>query len=157
MLKFKEFIKEFNLKNKATSNIKIKKVLDKLGLKFPLIECGIYMRDDNFTTSVGIVNLHPYKGTHWVLYINRFYFDSYGILPPLSIQKYIKSKYKTLIYSEYKIQNNNNKVQDSLCAAYCLYIIYLCEIIGLPFQNAVLKLYYSVLEPQRAYGDHSSR
>ena len=142
MLKFKEFIKEFNLKNKATSNIKIKKVLDKLGLKFPLIECGIYMRDDNFTTSVGIVNLHPYKGTHWVLYINRFYFDSYGILPPLSIQKYIKSKYKTLIYSEYKIQNNDNEVQDSLCAAYCLYIIYLCEIIGLPFQKAVLKLYY---------------
>ena len=25
MLKFKEFIKEFNLKNKATSNIKIKR------------------------------------------------------------------------------------------------------------------------------------
>ena len=144
-LTFKEFIKEFNLKNKATSNIKIKKVLDKLGLKFPLIECGIYMRDDNFTTSVGIVNLHPYKGTHWVLYINRFYFDSYGILPPLSIQKYIKSKYKTLIYSEYKIQNN-----DSLCAAYCLYILYLTQIQHLSFQNAVLKLYY-----QCAY--HSSR
>ena len=138
MLKFKEFIKEFNLKNKATSNIKIKQVLDELRIK----NCKIYMRDDNFTTSVGIVNLHPYKGTHWVLYINRFYFDSYGILPPLSIQKYIKSKYKTLIYSEYKIQNNDNEVQDSLCAAYCLYIIYLCEIIGLPFQKAVLKLYY---------------
>ena len=28
MLKFKEFIKEFNLKNKATSNIKIKQVLE---------------------------------------------------------------------------------------------------------------------------------
>ena len=145
MLKFKEFIKEFNLKNKATSNIKIKKVLDKLGLKFPLIECGIYMRDDNFTTSVGIVNLHPYKGTHWVLYINRFYFDSYGIIPPLSIQKYIKSKYKTLIYSEYKIQGTKSKwikseQDDSYCAAYCLYIIYLCQ--NMSFQEAVLKLYY---------------
>ena len=135
MLKFKEFIKEFNLKNKATSNIKIKQVLDELRIK----NCKIYMRDDNFTTSVGIVNLHPYKGTHWVLYINRFYFDSYGILPPLSIQKYIKSKYKTLIYSEYKIQN-----KDSLCAAYCLYILYLTHQ-GLSFQSAVLRLYYSSL------------
>ena len=138
MLKFKEFIKEFNLKNKATSNIKIKKVLDKLGLKFPLIECGIYMRDDNFRTTVGIVNLHPYKGTHWVLYINKFYFDSYGIIPPLLIQNYIKKHHKNLIYSEYKLQNHD------LCAVYCLYILYLTQIVGLSFQKTVLNLYYSV-------------
>ena len=134
-LTFKEFIKEFNLKNKATSNIKIQNILNKLNVK-----CHIYMRDDNFTTTVGIVNLHPYKGTHWVLYINKFYFDSYGIIPPLSIHTHIKSKYKTLIYSEYKIQNNDN-----LCAAYCLYILYLNQIVGVSFQNAVLNLYYSIL------------
>ena len=34
------------------------------------------MRDDNFNTDIGIVNLHPYKGTHWVCNINKFYFDS---------------------------------------------------------------------------------
>ena len=72
MLSFKEFIREFNLKNKATSNIEIQNILNKLNVK-----CGIYMRDDKFTTPIGIVNLHPTKGTHWVLYLTRFYFDSY--------------------------------------------------------------------------------
>ena len=133
MLSFKEFIREYNLKNKATSNIQIQNILNKLG-----VVCGIYMRDDKFTTPIGIVNLHPTKGTHWVLYINQFYFDPYGIIPPLSIQKYIKRHHKNLIYSEYKIQNN-----DSLCAAYCLYILYLTQIVGLSFQKAVLNLVYS--------------
>ena len=36
------------------------------------------MRDDDFNTDIGIVNLHPIKGTHWVCYINEYYFDSYG-------------------------------------------------------------------------------
>ena len=133
VLTFKEFIREFNLKNKATSNIEIQNVLERMKLK-----CGIYMRDDKFTTPIGIVNLHPTKGTHWVLYINQFYFDSYGIIPPLSIQKYIKKRHKKLIYSEYKIQQ-----KDSLCAAYCLYILYLTQIVSLSFQKAVLNLYYS--------------
>ena len=79
MLKFKEFIRDFNLKNKATSNIEIQNVLNKLDLKCgePI---GIYMREDKFTTPIGIVSLHPTKGTHWVLYNNQFYFDSYGIM-----------------------------------------------------------------------------
>ena len=84
MLSLRQFIKQYNLKNKATSNIQIQNILNKLKIK-----SGIYMRDDKFTTPIGIVNLHPTKGTHWVLYINQFYFDSYGIIPPLSIQKYI--------------------------------------------------------------------
>ena len=29
------------------------------------------MRDDTFTTTTGIVNFHPTKGTHWVLFINE--------------------------------------------------------------------------------------
>ena len=97
MLKFKEFIREFNLKNKATSNIEIQNVLERI-----VIKCGdtigISMRDDKFTTPIGIVNLHPTKGTHWVLYINQFYFDSYGIIPPLSIQKYIKNIIKLNLF-----------------------------------------------------------
>ena len=27
--------------------------------------CGIYMRDDKFTTTSGIVHLHASVGTHW--------------------------------------------------------------------------------------------
>ena len=46
--------------------------------------CGIYMRDDKFSTTNGIVNLHTSMGTHWVLYINKFYSDSCGCPPPLN-------------------------------------------------------------------------
>ena len=49
-----------------------------------------YMRDDKFTTTSGIVNSHPTKGTHWVMFVNEFYFDSYGCPPPTNILNHIK-------------------------------------------------------------------
>ena len=52
----------------------MKQVISSLSLD----DVGIYLRDGPFSTDVGIVNLHPSKGTHWVLYINENYFDSYG-------------------------------------------------------------------------------
>ena len=45
------------------------------------------MRDDKFPNELAIVNLHPTKGTHWVLYTNNIYFDSYGCPPPVNIKK----------------------------------------------------------------------
>ena len=93
------------------------------------------MRDDKFTTASGIVNLHPTKGTHWFMFINEYYFDSYGCPPPTNILNQIKKG----IYSEYQIQKN-----DSYCAAYCLYILFLTQILG--FKNAVLILYYQTFK-----------
>ena len=98
-----------------------------------ITECGIYMRDDKFTTPSKIVNLHPSVGTHWVMYTNKYYFDSYGCPPPLNIMSFINFGF----YSEYQLQNN-----DSYCATYCLYVFHLTNIIG--FKNAVLNLYYQV-------------
>ena len=72
MMSFNDFVKTYNLKNKATSNIKIQRVLTSIGLD----NAGIYLRDEPFQTDIGIVNLHPSKGTHWVCYINENYFDS---------------------------------------------------------------------------------
>ena len=92
------------------------------------------MRDDKFTTDPGIVILHPSVGTHWVLYTNKYYFDSYGCPTPLNKMKQING-----FYSEYQIQKN-----DSYCAAYCLYVLYLTRIIG--FKNAVLNLYYQTFK-----------
>ena len=128
-LSFKEFVNKYGLKNEATSNVEIKEIL-----KLMNTSCGIYMRDDKFTTTAGIVNLHPTKGTHWVMFVNEFYFDSYGCPPPLNISKQINNG----IYPEYQIQKD-----DSYCAAYCLYVLYLTNIIG--FKNAVLNLYYQTL------------
>ena len=76
---FIDFVHKHNLKNKATSNIKINEVLKKIALDSKV---GIYLRVGDFLTSYGIVNLHPSRGTHWVLYIKDCYFDSYGCPPP---------------------------------------------------------------------------
>ena len=130
---FKEFIKKHNLRKKATSIIKIQQVLNSIGLN----NVGIYLRDGPFSSDIGIVNLHPSKGTHCVCYINENFFDSYGCAPPKKLSKFIIKRNGYCLYSEYQIQKN-----DSLCASYCLYIIYLTKIVGIDFKSAVLNLYY---------------
>ena len=133
MISFNDFIKKYNLRNKATSNIKIQQVLSFLSLN----EVGIYLRDGPFESDIGIVNLHPSKGTHWVVYINENYFDSYSIVCPKKLAKFIIKRNGYCLYSEYQIQKN-----DSYCASYCLYIIYLTKVLGIDFKSAVLTLYY---------------
>ena len=61
-------LKKYGLKNEATSNVKIKEILDILKLN----STGIYMRDAKFRTDSGIVNLHPTKGTHRVMFVTSF-------------------------------------------------------------------------------------
>ena len=57
MMTFNDFIKKYNLRNKATSNIKIQQVLSSLSLN----DVGIYLKDGPFESDIGIVNLHPSK------------------------------------------------------------------------------------------------
>ena len=45
MYTFTDFLTAFNLKNKATSSVKLLQVLEKLGLD---CKVGIYLRDDTF-------------------------------------------------------------------------------------------------------------
>ena len=130
---FNDFIKKYNLRNKATSNIKIEQVLNSIGLN----NVGIYLRDGPFKSNIGLVNLHPSKGTHWVCYINENYFDSYGITPPKKLSKFIIKRNGFCLYSEYQIQKN-----DSFCASYCLYLIFLTKVLDIDFKCAVLNLYY---------------
>ena len=93
------------------------------------------MRDDNFAMTARIVNLHPTKGIHWVKFSDKFYFDSNGCPTPSNLLNHIDDG----IYSEFQIQK-----KDSYCAAYCLYLLYLTNLIG--FENAVLNLYHQNLE-----------
>ena len=130
---FNDFIKKYKLKNKATSNIQIQKVLDSMRLN----NVGIYVRDGSFSSNIGIVNLHQSRGTHWVCYINENYFDSFVCAPPKKLSKFIIKQNGYCLYSEYQIQKN-----DSYCASYCLYIIYLTKVLGIDFKSAVLNLYY---------------
>ena len=57
------FIHKYILKKKATSNVEIQQALSSLFLSV----VGNYLRDGPFKTDTGIVKLHPFQGTHWVL------------------------------------------------------------------------------------------
>ena len=72
-LSFKEFVEKYGIKNEATSNVKIKEIRDILKLNSTGRSCAIYMRDDKFTTNSGIVNLHPTKGTHCVMFVTEVF------------------------------------------------------------------------------------
>ena len=89
MMMFNDFVQKYNLKNRATSNIKIQQILSSLSLN----DIGIYLRDGPFESDIGIVNLHPFRGSHWVCYINENYFDSYGCIPPKKLSKFIIKRY----------------------------------------------------------------
>ena len=63
MVSFKEIIHIYKLKNEVTSNIKFQQVLFFLNLN----DVEISLRDGLFSYDIGIVNLHPSQGTHWVI------------------------------------------------------------------------------------------
>ena len=89
MMLFNDFVLKYILKNKATSNLKLYEILKKIGLDSKV---GIYLRDGPFSSNMGIVNIHPSKGTHWVCYINENYFDCYGCVCPQKLSSFF---YKT--------------------------------------------------------------
>ena len=101
---------------------------------------GIHIKDGPFSGDIGVLNLHLSRGTHLVCYINENCFDSYGIVCPKRRSKFIIKRNGYCLYSEYQIQKN-----DSFCASYCLYKIYLVKILGLDFISAVLNLYYQMI------------
>ena len=98
---------------------------------------GIYLRDGPFSSDIGIVNIHPSKGTHWVSFINENHFDNYGVVCPKKLSKFNLKRNGYCLISEYQIQKN-----DSFRASYYLYILYLTKVLGVDFKSAVLNLYY---------------
>ena len=140
MMSFNDFIQKYKLKNKTKSSIKKQQVLSSFGLD----NVDLYQRDGPFSSDIGIVNLHPSKGTHWVAYINENYFDSYGCVPPRKLSRFIIKRNGHCLYSEYKIQGLTNK-RDSYCASYCLYILHLTNVVGIDFVSSVLNLYYQMI------------
>ena len=102
-------------------------------LKIPNFK-GCFMRDELGTPSkkeCGIVNFNKSTepGSHWVAYFKdgdkRIYFDSFGQVIPIEIQKYLKTK------EEFKndapvIQRNTDIVQKpntEICGHLCLYVL----------------------------------
>ena len=100
MMTFKDFTKKHNLRNRATSNLKIQHVLSSLSLD----DVVIYLTDGPFSNGIGIVKLHPSKRTHWVCYINEKYFDSRGCVPPKKLSKFFIKRNGYCLYSLYQKQ-----------------------------------------------------
>ena len=137
----KDFFHKYELKNKAMSNIKLFQVLSYLGLS----DVGIFLRDGTFSSGIGIVNLHPSKGTHWVAYINENLFDSFGCVCLKKLSKFIKKQIGLCLNSENKIEGLTNK-RHSYCGSYFLYLIALTKFLEIVFKTSVLNLYYQIIQ-----------
>ena len=122
------------MENKTTSIIKVQQVLSYLSLS----DVGIYLRDGPVSSNTGVVNLLPSKGTHLVLHLYENCFDSYGCAPQ-KLSKLIIERNGYCLHSEYMIQGLTNE-RYSYCASYCLYTIYLTNVLGIDFKSAVLNL-----------------
>ena len=72
-------------------------------------ECGILNLDDNSGS-----------GTHWVAWFKsdnlKYYFDSFGIQPPLELVSYLKSP---IFFNSQQVQQNGTVV----CGHLCLYVL----------------------------------
>ena len=60
------------------------------------------MRDDPFSSDIGVVNFYPCDETHWVCYINENYFASYGRICAKKVSIFIIKRNGHCLYSEYK-------------------------------------------------------
>ena len=96
---------------------------------------GVFMRDtlpeSPNHTECAIVNFNTsdQAGSHWVCYykngINRIYFDSFGQVTPMEIQKYLKSKTEFDL-DKSVIQRNTDIVQHvntHVCGHLCLIVL----------------------------------
>ena len=103
-------------------------------LEIPHFRGYFYERCDTqypFNIECDIVNLNTsdQSGNHWVCYYrngsDRFYFNSYGQITPLEIQRYLKTGIEFKHGSEV-IQRNTDTIQAanmSLCGHCCLFVL----------------------------------
>ena len=136
-----DFVIIYKIKNTATSNKNVPRVLSSIGLN----NIVIYLRDEPFSSDIGIVKLHPTKRTDWVAYITENCFGSYGCAPSQKLSKFIIKRHRWCLCSEYKIQGLTNE-RDTYCASYCLYILHLTNFVGIDFKSSVLNLYYQMIK-----------
>ena len=127
-LKFKDFMKKYNLKNDIMNESELQKIYN-----YP-----IYPRDSKIYSDKGFVNIDngSMGGSHWTCFIvndKSFYFDSFGGQPDKFLLKQLP---KPIIYHNYKIQDKNSK----LCGSYCLYFFYLIE--RMNYYDSILKLVF---------------
>ena len=114
---------EVVLQNKPLSNIELIHAAKQL--KIPHFR-GVFLRDTLPKTlkrnECGILNLDDSSGngTHWVAWhrqgTKKYYFDSFGLQPPLEMIKYLGSE---ILYNTEEIQPRDQV----FCGHLCLYVL----------------------------------
>ena len=103
------------------------KELEKMAKKLKLVNFQCVMRDElkgkiPKNKECGIINLNTSRenGSHYCCWYKngnkKYYFDSFGTVPPKEIIKYLGSP---IMYSTYQIQQFN----DTNCGEWCLYVL----------------------------------
>ena len=111
------------LPNKPLTNIEITDAIKRLtvtGFR------GVFVRDNlprrPKRNECGILNLDDSsgKGTHWVCWYKKnnenYYFDSYGVQPPLELKRYLKD---TIFYNTERLQPKG----EVFCGHLCLFVL----------------------------------
>lgn len=108
---------------------------------------GVFMRDELNNNKVTnneclIINTDhsSNNGTHWTcLFIkNRicYYFDSYGLPPPLEVLKYSENYSANRCYNSFEIQKSNQVI----CGHFCIFVLYKLNT-GHNFHDILIELY----------------
>jgi hypothetical protein len=128
------------LPNKPLSNFDLQDAAKKI--KIPRFR-GVFVRDilprKARKQECGILNLDGSSGngTHWVAWEKRddakYYFDSYGIQPPLELIRYLKSP---ILYNSERIQPDG----EVFCGHLCLHVLKQLSL-GKHFQEVINNLY----------------
>ena len=124
---------DINIPVKSLTNVELSSYAKQLE-----ISCfrGVYMRDELPTKvrekECAVVNLNTSRlpGSHWVCYYKdgrqqRIYFDSFGQITPIEIQKYLKTKSEFATDADV-IQRNTNvsqAVNTRVCGHLCLFVL----------------------------------
>ena len=138
MISLAEFLYDFGIN--TTSNFDLKDISRILEIKIKiLMKNELNELDINKINKPLIINLQNTNenGSHWVLFYNFAYFDSYRIQPIKEIEYFVK------VYNTIQIQPNNSK----MCGQLCLYICY--HLINRTFQNyedLILNTYDEMLD-----------
>ena len=129
VLIFKDFMKQYNLKNDTMNESQLQKIYN----------FKIYRRDSKIYSDKGFINIDngSMGGTHWTCFIVKnnksYYLDSFGGQPDKFLLKQLP---KPIIYHNYKIQDMKSKS----CGSYCLYFFYLTE--RMNYYDTILKMYF---------------
>jgi hypothetical protein len=117
------------MEDSTTTNVQLMNLAKKMGLPLNAVVYKDLLDNEPFEDGAYILNMASSTdsngGTHWIgLYVkypDAYYFDSFGVVPPLEIIKYCKDNgIKKIIVSDKQIQRS----QYGRCGQYTLAFLY---------------------------------